>query len=419
MLIQNQYHLSYCTNVHPGETWYDTFEALKENIPIIKLNVSPKKDFGIGLRLSNRACIDLLQGRNMGEFKKWMDNQNCYVYTLNGFSYGSFHHTKVKDKVHSPDWTHIKRLNYSKRLATILAQLLPENIKEGSISTSPLSYKFWHPTTEDKHKAFVLATENLVEMVMYLRQLHRETGKFIHLNLEPEPDGLLENTKEVIRFFRDYLIPIGTIILQDQYRVGRYEADRLMKDFIRVCLDVCHVSMAYESPLEAVTSLINEGIKIGKVQLSAALKSNFTKDAVRNMELIKTITTFEEPTYLHQVSVLQFDYTNKRYKDLSEALSYFDPSFPQEWRIHFHVPIFLSNYGELDSTQKEILEVLELLKHFKFCNHLEVETYTWDVLPKDIRFELKSSISKELRWVKEQMDSPEKQSFPGKYSIIS
>ena len=136
-------HLTYCSNIHAGESWKEHFDKLKEHIPVITQRISPLEAFGIGLRLSNVASLELRKQENLEEFKRWLAENNCYVFTMNGFPFGGFHNTVVKDKVHAPDWLSPERVSYTIRLAQILAAILPDGV-DGGISTSPLTYKFWH-----------------------------------------------------------------------------------------------------------------------------------------------------------------------------------------------------------------------------------------------------------------------------------
>src|SRR5688572_19311874 len=142
-------HLTYCTNIHAGESWADHFAALKANIPDVKKKLSPDKPFGIGLRLSHLASLDLGKKEALAEFKTWLNASQCYVFVINGFPYGGFHHTKVKDKVHAPDWTTQDRVLYTIQLFKILSAILPEGMS-GGVSTAPLSYKYWHNTVGEE-----------------------------------------------------------------------------------------------------------------------------------------------------------------------------------------------------------------------------------------------------------------------------
>src|SRR5690606_23265124 len=200
MQINSNQHITYCTNVHPGKNWEETFLNLKKFVPQIKQAVSGDLPFGIGLRLSNIASEELEQGNNFETFKKWLASNNCYVFTMNGFPYGSFHNSIVKDQVHAPDWTTKERLVYTKRLFEQLKALLPDGM-EGGISTSPISYKHWFDTHEAVDAAFQKGAEHLSEIVQQLHEIEQETGKYLHLDMEPEPDGLIENTQEFIDFY--------------------------------------------------------------------------------------------------------------------------------------------------------------------------------------------------------------------------
>src|SRR6476660_926361 len=103
--------LSYCTNIHAGETWTDHFAALKKHFPFIKKEVSPAVAMGIGLRLSNLASLEIVTEGKLAEFQQWLREHDAYVFTMNGFPYGGFHDTVVKDQVHAPDWTTDERVD--------------------------------------------------------------------------------------------------------------------------------------------------------------------------------------------------------------------------------------------------------------------------------------------------------------------
>lgn len=393
MQVKNTFHLSYCSNIHPGEDWEVTFNSLKENLLKIKSELVGDKLFGIGLRLSNKASEELNSGNNLEKFKQWLNQNNCYVFTMNGFPYGNFHGEIVKDSVHAPDWTTNERLVYTKRLFNQLAYIMPEGIDAG-ISTSPVSYKHWHESLPD---VFEKGAQNMVAIALLLYKIEEETGKYLHLDIEPEPDGLLENTAEVIQLFQDYLIPIGKKAFEE-IGVGESRAEALVKRYITVCYDVCHFSLAFEEPTFTFQEFEKHGINVGKIQISAALKIKSIGD---NEAVWKALAKFNEPTYLHQVTELKNGNVNT-YADLPvilEAKNGFE-----EMRAHFHVPIFLESFGLLNSTQDHIIKTFDYLKvNGKLTNHLEVETYTWDVLPEGLKAPLVDSVVRELSWVKENL----------------
>ena len=396
MLVNNKFHLTYCTNVHPGENWDLTFKSLKEYVPGIK-NRLTKEKFGLGLRLSNKASEELGTGETLTGFKNWLDENDIYVFTMNGFPYGNFHNERVKDLVHAPDWTTDERVIYTKRLADQLAILLPNDL-DGGISTSPISYRHWHKTEEATNNAFEKGAENLSQLIVHLHELEERTGKYIHLDIEPEPDGMLENSDEFLQFFSDYLLPIATDHLKQELGSDSRKAKELIYRYITICYDVCHFSLAYEEPKETLQKLAENGIKVGKIQVSSALKILFNEGD--NQEIWDTLAKFNEPVYLHQVTQL-IDGTVKTFNDLPDILD--KKADFKELRAHFHVPLFLEKYGALYSTQDHILKVIDYLKDHVVTNHLEVETYTWDVLPAELKTDLGESITRELEWLTKKL----------------
>lgn len=397
MLINDTHHLTYCTNIHPGSNWKSTFDSLKEYVPGIKAEVSNEAPFGLGLRLSNKASEELNEGDNLSVFKQWLLENNLYIFTMNGFPYGNFHDERVKDNVHSPDWTTKERLAYTKRLFEQLAELIPEGIS-GGISTSPITYKYWHDSEGKRRKAFEIGAVHFTEIALQLHSLENTTNKYLHLDIEPEPDGLLENSDEVLNFFDTYLMPIATQILKERIGKEGSEAEKIIKRYITVCYDICHFSLAYEEPEDTFQKFANAGITIGKIQVSAALKIIFNEND--NDAIWESLSRFDEPTYLHQVTE-KIDGKVRTYNDLPIVLE--KRAAFSELRAHFHVPIFLEEFGELFSTQDHILKVMDYLKIHKVSEHLEIETYTWDVLPKELKRDLSESIVREIEWLKEKL----------------
>lgn len=401
MLINNQYHYSYCTNIHPGEDWNTTFKNLKAHLPTIKAQVSPDAPFGIGLRLSNRASLELQKDFFLEEFKNWCITHDFYVFTMNGFPYGAFHRQEVKDHVHKPDWSTEDRLAYTLRLCDQLAFLVPKGVS-GSISTSPISYKHWHNTPEERELCTIKAAKNLTAVVLHTHHIEKNTGAFIHLNIEPEPDGLIENSDEFVAFFEKHLIPIAIPILVRELQIDPIAAKKMVLKHINICYDICHFSLAYEEPKDTFQKLKKANIAIGKIQISSALKAIITK---KNKDAIwDSLTHFNEPTYLHQVTEKQHN-TVKTFPDIPDILKCKPKA--SEIRAHFHVPVFIEKFEALHSTQDQILKVLSILKNEKITEHLEVETYTWEVLPDFMKLNLTDSIIRELLWCKDILELQE------------
>lgn len=398
----NTGHLTYCTNIHPGKNWEEDFEALKLNLPLIKQSVSPGQSFGLGLRLSNEASLTLSQPKALIEFKQWLKDNDTYVFTMNGFPYGEFHRTIVKAEVHAPDWTTDSRKNYTIRLFQLLKELLPEGM-DGGISTNPLGYRHQYPTADSLKAAREQGTLHMIEVVIELIQILHESGKLLHLDIEPEPDGMLETGREFIDWFQEELLQQGIPIIAAVFKVHTQEAEAMIKKHLRLCYDVCHFAIGYEPHAEIIQELELKNILVGKIQISAALKSTLQRSSGENKQIKKAFQQFNEPVYLHQVVARQEDGTLLRYLDLPEALEDYENINTREWRAHFHVPISIREIGLLSTTQNDITEVLSIQKDRPFTNHLEVETYTWEVLPEQIKIPIAESISQELLWVKSKL----------------
>lgn len=360
--------ITYCTNIHSGEGWLDVFAALQQHIPPVKAAVSPDRAFPIGLRLSHRAAMELTPAENE-RFTAWLRTHDCFVPTLNGFPYGAFHGERVKEKVYLPDWRSAERAVYTMRLADLLAGWLPEGMA-GSISTVPVGFKGMMSEAD-----LPSVRQQLVAVLTHLRTLRRERGRKIVLALEPEPGCLLETTEEVCQFFTDLALP------QD------------LREFIGLCYDSCHQAVEFEAPADSLARLAGAGIHIAKVQVSSALKlTEPTADVLRR---------FDEPRYLHQVVVRNGDRELSRYNDLAEALERHEAAAGDEWRCHFHVPIFSSGTDGYGTTRAFLEALLPCLEEGTL---LEVETYTWDVLPPELRCgTVTDSIIREIRWLEAQL----------------
>ncbi len=384
------FHLTYCTNIHPGEDWAIVEATLRDVGPELKARVSPNQPFGLGLRLSALAAREAIAGGRVAAFREFLDVQGLYVAIINGYPYGEFHGAVVKDQVFAPDWTNEARLNYTLDLMEVLRGLLPDGV-DGGISTMPLSYKPWSGSPD-----WNAIVRNLVRLTEAMVRLRRAEGKLIHLDIEPEPDGLIETSAEVVRFYNDWLLPVGGPLLAQAIGTTADEARQLLLDHIRICFDSCHVAVEYENPGEAISRLLAAGIQIGRVQLSSALKVGLPEGDTKRLE------PFADSTYLHQVIE---DRTTclHHYPDLPQALSAPADPAAKQWRVHFHVPLFTAEYDGLSSTQEDVRAVLRLAVRDRFTRHLEIETYTWDVLPPAMKLDILDSITREFQWVKTEV----------------
>ena len=383
MRLSHGLHLAYCTNVHPGEDLAQTFEALNRWTLSIKEQLSCAGPFAIGLRLSDQASRELSEPDRLAEFRRWLDRHDCYVFTINGFPFGRFHGGRVKENVYLPDWTTPERLEYTNRLFDLLAQLLPPGV-QGSVSTLPGSFKeFIH--SQDQIQ---LIRDNLWRCVEHIARLSECHGCVLHLGLEPEPLGLFENSAETVRFFHE--------MRQQHPKDARFD------EHLGVNYDTCHFAVEFEEPRDAVGRLLANGIRLSKLHISNALKLRPTPAGLTRL------AAFADDIYLHQVIARRRDGSIRRFKDLPLALksaSSGSETLDEEWRVHFHVPLHYDAAGEFDTTNDHVSGLIDLLaERPNLCSHLEMETYTWAVLPDSLRSrDVSEQIVAEYQWTLQKL----------------
>jgi hypothetical protein len=377
-------HLAYCTNIHRGENWQETFAALQQYTLAVRDRVCPKEPYAIGLRLSDRAAFDLSNPATLSAFRKWLDANHCYVFTINGFPFGRFHGGPVKEKVYSPDWTSPERVAYTNRLFDLLAQLVPRGI-EGSVSTVPGSFKEFI-TTPDQLRAI---RGNIFHCVEHIARVCEQTGRKMHLGLEPEPLCLLETTSETVHFF-------------DRIRAEHNRDPRLF-EYLGINYDTCHLAVEFEEPGVAIQTLQQHEVKISKLHLSSALKVRPT------LEVREALKSFADDIYLHQVVSRDEARHFTRFRDLPDALkkesAVHDQELEKEWRIHFHIPLHSPKTDLFDNTTDHLLGVLDILaQNPKLCSHLEMETYTWEVMPEEMKNRsVVDQLVSEYEWTLQQL----------------
>ncbi|MCC6313343.1 MAG: metabolite traffic protein EboE [Thermomicrobiales bacterium] len=392
------FDLTYCTNIHPSTGWEDVLANVRRYALPLKARFAPDAPFAVGLRLSGAESRELLEDDRLASFKEFLDEHGLYVATMNAFPYGPFHNQVVKEHVHSPDWRDEERVAYTLRMVEILSALLPAGM-EGGISTSPLSYKTWvDPNDEATWDLFI---DHLLLVAAALSRLRDERGQVIHLDIEPEPDGVLGTCGELADFYERRLLPQGAPKLAAVLGIDVAEARARLLEHLRVCFDACHVAVGYEDPAAVLDRFAALGIGVGKVQVSSALKvdlSDETIDPAAREATARTLATFADAVYLHQVLQRDGDGDIVGFPDLPDALPSIDAVQAAEWRVHFHVPVFVDRYATFASTQDELRRVLALTRERRMTPQLEIETYTWDVLPPELKVNLLESIEREYAW---------------------
>lgn len=379
----NSLPLSYCTNVHPGLTTAQIERGLKEfTVPAGERFGSP---LAAGLWLAQPVIRELLARPDAArEFAAYVADLGLKTYTLNAFPFGDFHSERVKENVYLPDWTQPSRLEYSWECARVLAELVRTTMPEGadgSLSTVPLGFKTL--ATAANFEANCIA--NLMELARRLGCLEAETGQPIRLAIEPEPCCVLETTAETIAFFRrlrDHATRAGALDVVERH--------------LGVCYDVCHQSVEFEDVAESIAQLSQEGIRINKVHITCALQLT---NPGNNAAAREALAQFVEPRYLHQTFARASTGTVRRVLDLTADLARTPPeefAAADCWRIHFHVPVDAERIGPLETTRADLKKALSAIAQLNYAPHLEVETYTWSVLPGGDKPDLVTGLAREL-----------------------
>lgn len=369
-------------------------QTLGDVLPALRRALAWHGPLGVGLRLSASAAEVLDDPPVMDEFLHFLSSGDYYVFTINGFPYGAFHGTRVKEQVYEPDWRHGSRLAYTNRLATLLATLSAgHGIEAPSVSTVPGAFRANIRTDDDRASV----ARGFLRHVAHLVALRQRTGQRITLAIEPEPACQAETTAEVVDLLQDWVLqpdPIAAVVKETGVALTVDD----VRSHLGLCLDTCHLAVAFENPASALARIHAAGLQVFKVQISSALAIATPSSEATQSALAR----FADDIYLHQV-VEQRGSRLARFDDLPAALSAARQGEAGlgPWRVHFHVPIFLESLGEFATTQPHLRATLAAVAASSACTQFEVETYTWDVLPDEFRStDLVTAIARELTWAR-------------------
>ncbi|MFF9779045.1 metabolite traffic protein EboE [Streptomyces sp. NPDC013978] len=347
-------HLAYCTNVHSAETLDGVIAQLRDHCEPVRRRLGRDR-LGIGLWLARDAAAALVTDPSaLRGLRTELDRRGLEVVTLNGFPYQGFGAEEVKYRVYKPDWADPERLDHTTSLARVLARLLPDDVTEGTVSTLPLA---WRTAYDDTHAAQSrTALRTLAERLDAVAEL---TGRSIRIGLEPEPGCTVETTADAIGPLTD---------------IGH--------DRIGICVDTCHLATSFEDPHTALDALTRAGVPVVKSQLSAALHAEHP----HLPEVRDALAAFDEPRFLHQTRTATAAGLRGT-DDLGEALGGDTLPDASPWRSHFHVPLHAAPTAPLTSTLPVLKAALAHLVGgaHPLTRHLEVETYTWQALPPELR----------------------------------
>ena len=390
-------HLSYSTLVHAGDTWAEMRASLETFVPEVKKRVCPDGRFGVSLRISAESAQTLTDSPSERvELKAFLDEHDLYLYTVNAFPYGPFKGGSVMERVYEPDWSTDERVTYTRQVAEILAEICPEDISP-SIQTAPLAFR---PSVVDA--AYVERfTSQLFTVVAHLADLEARTGRRVKLALEPEPACYLESTEETVTYFTERVYDVAGV--QEFARTASVpisEAEGLLRRHLGVVFDIGHQSVGFEDIGASLTQLVAAGIPIFKLQEAAALWVEHL-----TLEQVPALREFTDTIYLSQTTMRRDGEEAVKYLNLGEALDAFetDPR-PAEIRTHFHVPVFLEELGPFRTTRFAVQDALRMHRQTPLSDHLEIETYTWDVLPEHLKTgDITDYVSRELEFVRDEL----------------
>ncbi len=371
MLYKKNTHIMYCSNIFKKDSWKELIKNINKYSKIIKKKYPYKRKIAIGLCLSNKMANLLINKKKLKKFKNLINKKNIYVPSINGFVYKKFHQKMIKDKIYIPDWSSKKRIKYTNKLIKIINELN----KTGSISTLPISYKKWIK----KGKESYILYQSSINILKSIKNIIK-TKNNIHIDIEPEPGCLIENSKECINLFKNWIKPISKTLIPKNINI---------KNKLGICYDICHLSVNFEKHNKVIENFKKNNIKIGKIQISSSIKIKFNnKNKIKNINKLKLI---KESPFLHQTIIK----SNKKliYKsDIKEAIKS-NIKKKQEWRIHYHIPIYKKKAMKFKTTQKETIKLIEHIKNNKITKYLEIETYTYN------KKNIFKCIIKELEWL--------------------
>lgn len=390
-------HLSYSTLVHPGDNWELMSQSLQTYVPKVKARVSPNQPFGLSLRLAAPSAEMLVKDKSARDaLKRFLAENDMYLYTVNAFPYGAFKDTIVKEQVYEPDWRTEERTQYTINVADILADVAPNDLAP-SIQSAPLGFKprVTGPDVVDSY------TEHVLRVVAHLVGIEQRTGKTVTLGLEPEPHCFLETTDETIEYFKNHLY--GGRAAERLAKLASLpisDAIGALRRHLGIVFDIGHQAVGFEDIPLSLQKLVDAGVPILKLQEVAAMHMPQVTD-----QTIEALQRFAKTVYLSQ-TVQKKDGKITKFLNLEDAFAArkADPG-PREWRTHFHVPVFLDDLGGAFGTTRFALEqALKMHKEKPLSGQLEIETYTWDVLPDHLKTgDIVDYVCREIEWVRGQL----------------
>ena len=386
--------LGYCSNLHAGESVRAIRAGLEEFTLPLKQRLGVTGAFGVGLYLPAPAARHLASEEGSEDLAEWIafcGGEGIDPFTFNAFPYGDFQQDGLKEAVYEPLWSEIERGQYTFCVAQVAQALqagLPFSDPRSHISIS--THPGAHVSQVDGTAGLHACSRGLAAAVLSLVQTQREDAPPVVLSVEAEPWAIAGDSLALA----EYLVVVAVraaALLRDQGQVASNEAERLVAQHLGTCLDACHSAVEFETVEAALRLAASQG-PLGKLQYSSALR---LRQPAAHAPGQAALLGLDEARFLHQV--------NGRPKRVGQALlraedlpalrtALQDPAQApawqacDEWRCHFHVPVDMPHFEGLETTRdyadKILLGLLAAPETWRTQElHVEIETYTWSVLP--------------------------------------
>ncbi|MCZ6596743.1 MAG: metabolite traffic protein EboE [Planctomycetota bacterium] len=413
--------LAYCLNLHPAEDLDGVLRGVREITLPLADELDPARDegdFGLGAYLPGKVVLAMEgdDAEDRAAYVGFVAANGLDPFTYNAFPIGGFHHAGLKQGVFRPTWMETERQLFTWNVARVAAdawKACGARSRHVSISTHTGMYAadVGGPADLDA------CADGLARMARTLAEIEQASGCRIVLSLEPEPGSNAGDARALAGFHER--------IRARAREVLGAGSDTVLRRHLGTCLDACHAAVAFEHPQEAFLDATADGTPLGKLQFTSAISLRHPdgNDAGR-----ERLFGLEEPVYLHQV-------TGRRGGDVAQAADLPEARRLwksgavgwrgcEEWRCHFHVPVDMGDLGDLGDGDRsgpagglgttravadEILAVA-LSDPERWGTeelHVEIETYTWDVLPSEVRGtdSLVAGLAREYRHVLERMEA--------------